>query len=149
MMPFKVLAAPEIENVIFQTVLDWAPQTMPEFPNATSGKIALALQDTIHITDPLGVSSEKSTIEYEPHITALSFDRCGEILTAGTTRAKVAVFDVNSSKRVRDLSCHSKQITTISHLRSACAPYLVATGSLDKTIVFHDLRKKFSVISEY
>lgn len=107
-MPFKVLAAPEVENAMFQTVLDWAPQTMPEFPNATSGKIALALHDTIHITDPLCASSGKSTIEYEPHITALSFDRCGGILTAGTTRAQVAIFDVNSSKKVRDLSCHSK-----------------------------------------
>jgi WD40 repeat protein len=78
----------------------------------------------------------------------LSFDREGEALAAGSDDALVSIFDVRTGNRIRNLNCHSKAITAISWHRSKAAPYIIATGSADSTIVFHDVRAKVSVINQ-
>lgn len=80
-------------------------------------------------------------------VLSLSFDRGAEAIAAGNSKAIVSIFDVEAGKRLRDLNCHSNAVTAISWNRSCAAPYIVATGSADSTIVFHDIRKKMSVIS--
>lgn len=82
------------------------------------------------------------------NVISLCFDRGGEALAAGSSEAITSIYDVKTGKRLRNLNCHSDAVTAISWNRSLCAPYLVATGSTDSTIVFHDIRKKFSVISQ-
>ena len=61
--PFKILAAPDIRNTIYQNVIDWS-----QTPKSKSGKIdenlAIALQDIIYIADPLSQSMSMKEIEF-------------------------------------------------------------------------------------
>ena len=82
-----------------------------------------------------------------PIVNALSMDRCGEVLAVGGSDSITSIYDIRSGSRLRNLNAHSEEITAVSFNRSLCAPYMVATGSRDKTICIHDLRVKNSVIS--
>jgi WD40 repeat protein len=79
-------------------------------------------------------------IQETPRVTALSFDRCAEALAAGSNDAVVSIFDIRTAKKIRNLNCHSDSLTSVSFCRSIHAPYLVATGSRDKSVIFHDVR---------
>jgi WD40 repeat protein len=83
-----------------------------------------------------------------PIVNALSVDRCGEVLMAGGTDSVVSIYDMCTGSRLRNLKAHTEEITACSFNRSLCTPYMVATGSLDKTVCLHDLRAKISVISQ-
>ena len=48
--PFKILAAPGIRNDIYQSVIDWAPQSCTD--ESQGNLLALALYDTIYLLDP-------------------------------------------------------------------------------------------------
>ena len=155
--PFKILAAPDVRNTIYQNILDWS-----QISQSKCGKIdenlAIALHDIIYIANPLSQSISMREIDFnykrttldrsqKPFVTAISFDMCGEALAAGSSDSLVSIFDVRTGSRLRNLSCHSDAITAVSFCKNVCAPYLLATGSKDKSVVFHDVRQKFSMIS--
>jgi WD40 repeat protein len=137
-------------------VIDWAPQSCTD---ETQGNLlALALYDTIYLLDPLKKGSAMKQIEFNegrqnnsfdenPVVQCLSFDRCGEAFAAGSTENLVSIFDVERSKRIRNLKCHSDMISSLSWNRSFSMPYLLITGSKDKTIVLHDVRQRISQIT--
>ena len=152
-VPFKILAAPEINKTLFQSIIDWAPQSKPFSKNS---KLAIALADVIHIADPLKEKIEMLSIDFNrnrtgiqgcPQVSSLSFDRCGEALVVGGSDSLTSIFDVRTGNRIRNLSHHVEAVTAVSFNRSAMMPYLVATGSKDKSIVLHDIRQRFSIIN--
>lgn len=79
-------------------------------------------------------------------VTSISFERCGNALAAGTVDGLLHICDAVRGLRLRKLDCHNGAVTDVAWCRSSEANYLVATGSMDGTIVFHDVRSRFSVI---
>lgn len=146
---FKILAAPEVGNNLYANVLDWVAL------RDESQKLALALQDTIYLLDPLVKNSPMVAIDFnkgsknvEQEVHSISFDRLGEALAAGGTESLVSIFDGESGKRLRNLSCHSSVVSAIAWNRSMQLPYLIATGSADESIIFHDVRQKMSIVTQ-
>ncbi len=75
-----------------------------------------------------------------PLVTSLSFDRSGNALVAGSSDSLVSIFDTIQGRRIRDINCHKSLVTDVAWNRAACTSYMIATGSLDKTIILHDIR---------
>ena len=51
--PFKVLAAPDVRYDLYQNIFDWAPQSRSHMYDAENQILALALNDSIYLVDPL------------------------------------------------------------------------------------------------
>lgn len=85
-------------------------------------------------------------IQLSDTVTSVSFERNGNSLAVGTTDGLLHICDAIRGLRLRKLNCHNDAITDVAWCRSPDANYLVATGSRDGTIVFHDVRSRFSVI---
>jgi WD40 repeat protein len=107
--PCKALAAPDIKNSLFQSIIDWAPQSRPFAKNS---KFAVALEDIIHIADPLKPKIEMLSIDFNknrqgvsgcPHVVSLGFDRCGEALVAGSNDSMISIFDIRTGCKIRNL----------------------------------------------
>lgn len=160
----KILAAPNVSADFFGPLIDWIghpvnnkmSRTQQKEVAAKPPKLAVALSDMIFIQNFTGEKNEMSgpspnmtqidfnkgrrDVEGSPKVTALTFDRTGEALAAGSTDHLVSIFNVERGCRIRNLNCHSEQISDISWCRSLSQPYIVATGSFDSTIVIHDIR---------
>ena len=86
------------------------------------------------------------SIALSDQITSISFERGGNALAAGTVDGLLHICDAVRGIRLRKLDCHNDAVTDVAWCRSPEANYLVATGSTDGTIVFHDVRSRFSVV---
>jgi WD40 repeat protein len=73
-------------------------------------------------------------------VTSLSFDRSGNALVAGCSDSLVSIFDTIQGRRIRDMNCHKSLVTDVAWNRAECTPNIIATGSLDKSIILHDIR---------
>ena len=76
-------------------------------------------------------------------MTSVAFSPLGKLLSVGTNRGEVQIWDIAEMKLIRKLKGHKARVGAISW----CNPVL-ASGSRDKSILFRDIRQKDSEISE-
>ena len=122
-------------------------------------KLALALENCVYIKNTSGerafnvthnpfdlYEDHTTTIQLSDRVTSVSFERGGNALAAGTVDGLVHICDAERGLRLRKLDCHNNVTTDVAWCHSQDMNYLVATGSMDGTIVFHDVRSRFSVV---
>ena len=65
---------------------------------------------------------------------------------AGTVDCIVSIFGIAKEAPIRKFDCHNKLVSDVSWCHAPGFEYLVATASIDGTVVLHDVRQKFSVV---
>uniref|UniRef100_A0A1B0GCS7 Cell division cycle protein 20 homolog n=1 Tax=Glossina morsitans morsitans TaxID=37546 RepID=A0A1B0GCS7_GLOMM len=124
----RILDAPDIINNFYLNLLDWS----------TDNIVTVALGSCVYLWNA-GTGSIQELVEYEEgdHACALSWIQDGQILAIGNKSGIVELWDCAKVKRLRVMDGHSARVGSL-----AWNSYLVSSGSLDGSIVHHDVRSR-------
>ncbi len=128
-MPFKVLDAPDLSDNFYYSVLSWSRQNI----------IALGLQNAIYGYCPED-NSVNSYIEAFEDVTCVQHTIDGQGLAYALTNGVIEVMDLESQKSAYVSSQHQERVGVITFYEDF-GPNVFVSGSKDKSIIFHDLRK--------
>ena len=126
--PFRQLEAPEIARSFYCNILDWSSQDV----------IAVALGPIAYWW--LSASGKAEHVcelkRTGDCITSVSWSECGDLLSLGTLRGTIHVFDVKTQKEIECLNDHSARIGVL-----AWNGNVLSSGSRDALIVHRDIRQ--------
>uniref|UniRef100_A0A1B0GEK7 CDC20/Fizzy WD40 domain-containing protein n=1 Tax=Glossina morsitans morsitans TaxID=37546 RepID=A0A1B0GEK7_GLOMM len=119
-----------------ERILD-APDIINNF-YFTDNIVTVALGSCVYLWNA-GTGSIQELVEYEEgdHACALSWIQDGQILAIGNKSGIVEFWDCDKVKRLRVMDGHSARVGSL-----AWNSYLVSSGSLDGSIVHHDVRSR-------
>jgi WD40 repeat protein len=129
-LPFKVLDAPDLSDNFYYSVLSWSKQNI----------IALGLQNAIYGYSP-DDNSVNSYIEAFEDVTCVQHTIDGTGLAYALNNGSIEVMDLSNQKSIYLSSNHSERVGVLTFYEDF-GPHVFVSGSKDKTIVFHDLRKQ-------
>ena len=134
--PERVLDAPKMVDDFYLNLLDWSPQNV----------LAIALENNAYLLDV----ESKQICCIKPDcpntlITSLSWMQLYEDrLAIGLDNGDIEVWDTCAKKFIRTLNGHSQRISSLSWNRN-----ILTTGSLDSSIINHDVKDKNHIVSRY
>lgn len=131
----RVLDAPNMVDDFYLNLLDWSQQNV----------LAIALNQNAYLMD---VSNKQiSWIKpksNESLITSLAWMNDNkDTLAIGMDNGIVEIWDTEVSKLIRKLSGHTQRVSSLSWNRN-----LLSSGSLDSTIINHDIRVRDNIYSQ-
>jgi cell division cycle 20, cofactor of APC complex len=132
----KVLDAPNMVDDFYLNLLDWSSQNI----------LAIALNQTAYLMDV----SNKNISCIQPKssdwlITSLSWmNHNKSYIAIGMENGAVEVWDTEVRKFVRELGGHTSRVSSLSWNKN-----MISTGSLDSSIINHDIRWRDHIVSRF
>ncbi|KAF2072772.1 hypothetical protein CYY_005918 [Polysphondylium violaceum] len=125
--PERILDAPDIVDDYYLNLLDWSSQNV----------IAIPLGQTVYLWN--ATTSEIQRLfqveQQSDYITSLQWTKDGNYLAVGTNSCVVQLWDVEHTKKVRELKGHNGRVGAL-----AWNDYILSSGSADTNIFNHDVR---------
>ncbi|PNF16807.1 Fizzy-related protein [Cryptotermes secundus] len=126
-MPFKVMAAPELQDDFYCSLVDWSSQNIVSVGlercvylwSACSGKV----------TRLLDLSEDGNSV------TSVAFNKQGNLLAVGSTYGGVQVWDTVVNRQLKMMQGHAGRVGTL-----AWNGNILSSGSQDTFILQHDMR---------
>ncbi|KAF0698595.1 Aste57867_10789 [Aphanomyces stellatus] len=124
--PLRIMDAPSVENDFYLNLLDWGE----------NGILAIALGRSVHLWNHRTNSHSKLVTLREP-VTSVKWGTKNhrDKLAIGTGRGRVDLWDVQVSQCMRSMTGHIIRVGSL-----AWNEHIITSGSMDNTIVNHDLR---------
>lgn len=132
----KVLDAPNMVDDFYLNLLDWSNQNI----------LAIALNQTAYLMDV----SNKNISCIQPKssdwlITSLSWmNHNKSYIAIGMENGAVEIWDTEVRKFVRELGGHTSRVSSLSWNKN-----IISTGSLDSSIINHDIRWRDHIVSRF
>lgn len=126
-VPERVLDAPEILDDFYLNLLDWS----------VGNVLAVALADSVYLWNASsGSISQLCQVTGEGnHVTSIAWSGEGNYLAVGTQNAEVQLWDVEATKKIRNMRGHEARVGSL-----AWNNWMLSSGSRDAMIHNHDVR---------
>ncbi|XP_061098980.1 cell division cycle protein 20 homolog [Conger conger] len=126
-VPDRILDAPDLRNDFYLNQMDWSSQNL----------LAVALYNSVYLWNAYqGDITLLATMEREEdYVCSVSWIKEGNFLAIGTSDNKVQLWDVESQKRLRNMSSHSARVCSLSW-----NSHILSSGSRSGLIHHHDVR---------
>ncbi|XP_072024015.1 cell division cycle protein 20 homolog [Amphiura filiformis] len=125
--PERILDAPEILDDYYLNLIDWS----------CHNHLAVSLANNVYLWNA-GNGEIKQLMQLEnpeDYIGSVSWIKEGNYLAIGTSSGDVQLWDVESSRRLRNMSGHAARVGALSW-----NAYILSSGSRTGTIHHHDVR---------
>jgi len=133
--PYKVLDAPALQDDFYLDVVHWSKQNT----------LAVGLGKSLYLWE---ASNSKITKLHEfrenDSVTSVAWSLKGNLLAVGSSKGLIKIWDYPSCKQITSARPHKKRIGTISWSPDSL---ILTTGSRDKTILYLDVRVKYTLSS--
>ncbi|GAM17015.1 hypothetical protein SAMD00019534_001900, partial [Acytostelium subglobosum LB1] len=125
--PERILDAPDIVDDYYLNLLDWSSQNV----------IAIPLGKTVYLWNATTSNIQRlfSVEGADDYITSVQWTKDGNHLAVGTNSSVVQLWDVEHSKKLRELRGHTGRVGAL-----AWNNYILSSGSADTNIFNHDVR---------
>ncbi|KAK1569118.1 hypothetical protein Q3G72_032762 [Acer saccharum] len=133
----RVLDAPDLIDNYYQKNLDWGNNNI----------LAVALGSELYLWNSKNSNVQKllQAVEEDNYPTSVAWSGSARNLVVGYANSKLELWDAETSKLVRTLKGHKRRVGTVSwNNRNS---HVLTSGSLDKSIVNHDVRVSNNVTS--
>ncbi|KAK1568073.1 hypothetical protein Q3G72_020237 [Acer saccharum] len=126
----RVLDAPDLIDNYYQKNLDWGNNNI----------LAVALGSELYLWNSKNSNVQKllQAVEEDNYLTSVAWSGSARNLVLGYANSKLELWDAETSKLVRTLKGHKRRVGTVSW--NNCNSHVLTSGSLDKSIVNHDVR---------
>ncbi|KAK0588610.1 hypothetical protein LWI29_003181 [Acer saccharum] len=126
----RVLDAPDLIDNYYQKNLDWGNNNI----------LAVALGSELYLWNSKNSNVQKllQAVEEDNYPTSVAWSGSARNLVVGYANSKLELWDAETSKLVRTLKGHKRRVGTVSW--NNCNSHVLTSGSLDKSIVNHDVR---------
>lgn len=131
-VPFKVLDAPELQDDFYLNLVDWSSQNVLSV--GLGACVYLWAAATSQVTRLCDLAPENDSV------TSVAWAERGHLVSVGTHRGTVQVWDVTAGKRIHTLEGHSARVGAL-----AWNGDLLASGSRDRLILQRDIRTPPSI----
>jgi len=131
-VPFKVLDAPELQDDFYLNLVDWSSQNVLSV--GLGACVYLWAAATSQVTRLCDLAPEGDSV------TSVAWAERGHLVSVGTHRGTVQVWDVMAGKRLLHLEGHSARVGAL-----AWNGDLLASGSRDRLILQRDIRTPPSI----
>uniref|UniRef100_H2YVS1 CDC20/Fizzy WD40 domain-containing protein n=1 Tax=Ciona savignyi TaxID=51511 RepID=H2YVS1_CIOSA len=123
----RILDAPDLGNDFYLNLLDWSSNNL----------LAVVLARSVYLWDASsGDITMLMTMEgEEEYVSSVKWMPDGEHIAIGTSEAQVQLWDIASSKRMRNMKSHAARVSSLSW-----NDYILSSGSLDGFVHHHDVR---------
>ncbi|KAL5858931.1 hypothetical protein ACOSQ4_000227 [Xanthoceras sorbifolium] len=133
----RILDAPNLMDDYYQNIMDWGKNNI----------LAVALGSALYLWNSTNGNVKKllQVPEEEDYPTSVAWSGSATNLAVGYMSSKLQLWDTETSKLVRSLEGHKRRVATVSwnHWNS----HVLTSGSLDKSIINHDVRVSNNVTS--
>lgn len=126
-IPFKVLDAPELQDDFYLNLVDWSSQNVLSVGLGTC--VYLWSACTSQVTRLCDLSSDGDTV------TSVSWSERGHLVSVGTHKGFVQIWDVAANKKINTLAGHSARVGAL-----AWNGDVLSSGSRDRLILQRDIR---------
>lgn len=126
--PEKILDAPDLMNDFYINPLDWS----------SSGQLGVALGSTVYLwSAATGSINELCSLEGpSDYVSSVKFvQEGGGYVALGASNKTIALWDVESQKKLRTLGGHEARISSL-----AWNQHVLTSGGRDSQIIQHDVR---------
>ncbi|XP_059351001.1 fizzy-related protein homolog [Daphnia carinata] len=131
-VPFKVLDAPELQDDFYLNLVDWSSQNVLSV--GLGACVYLWAAATSQVTRLCDLAPEGDSV------TSVAWAERGHLVSVGTHRGTVQVWDVTAGKRIHTLEGHTARVGAL-----AWNGDLLASGSRDRLILQRDIRTPPSI----
>lgn len=121
--PVRILDAPDVLDDYSLNLLAWSENSL-----------AVSLGKSIYLWD-VGAETTSQPYEGASFVTAVSWMAGGRILAIGDKVHCIHLFDIETERVIRTISCHSGRVTCLAWNGS-----ILSSGSSDRAIVHNDYR---------
>ena len=117
--PDRVLDAPELVNDYYLSLLDWSVDNF----------LAVALGSNIYLWNAASGSIRQllDLPDPEDHVCSVKWAKEGNILAVGNTTGDIALWDVESMRKLRIMNGHTDRVGSLSW--NPASPYILSSGS--------------------
>ncbi|KAJ8311044.1 hypothetical protein KUTeg_011402 [Tegillarca granosa] len=126
-IPFKVLDAPELQDDFYLNLVDWSSQNVLSVGLGTC--VYLWSACTSQVTRLCDLSSDNDTV------TSVSWSERGQLVSVGTHKGYVQIWDVAANRKLNTLEGHSARVGAL-----AWNADVLSSGSRDRLILQRDIR---------
>ncbi|ORX48825.1 WD40 repeat-like protein [Hesseltinella vesiculosa] len=123
----KILDAPDLQDDFYLNLVDWGSNDL----------LAVGLGTCVYLWDANSSKVTKLCDLVTENITSVSWANESKFLAIGTNRARLMLWDVNTSERVRTWMNHEARIGAL-----AWNSNILTSGGRDTRIFHHDVRAK-------
>ncbi|KAL5795415.1 hypothetical protein ACOSQ2_000235 [Xanthoceras sorbifolium] len=132
----RILDAPNLMDDYYQNIMDWGKNNI----------LAVALGSALYLWNSTNGNVKKLLqVPEDDYPTSVAWSGSATNLAVGYMSSKLQLWDTETSKLVRSLEGHKRRVATVSwnHWNS----HVLTSGSLDKSIINHDVRVSNNVTS--
>eukprot|EP00095_Tigriopus_kingsejongensis_P003584 maker-scaffold140_size315649-snap-gene-2.25 protein:Tk03584 transcript:maker-scaffold140_size315649-snap-gene-2.25-mRNA-1 annotation:"fizzy-related protein homolog" len=126
-IPFKVLDAPELQDDFYLNLVDWSSQNVLSV--GLGACVYLWSACTSQVTRLCDLTPDNDTV------TSVSWSERGNLVSVGTHKGYVQVWDVAASKKINTLEGHTARVGAL-----AWNGDMLSSGSRDRLILQRDIR---------
>ncbi|TRY75032.1 hypothetical protein TCAL_06997 [Tigriopus californicus] len=126
-IPFKVLDAPELQDDFYLNLVDWSSQNVLSV--GLGPCVYLWSACTSQVTRLCDLTPDNDTV------TSVSWSERGNLVSVGTHKGYVQVWDVAASKKINTLEGHTARVGAL-----AWNGDMLSSGSRDRLILQRDIR---------
>lgn len=131
----KVLDAPGLLDDYYLNILDWSKENV----------IAIALGTAVHMLDvTTDTTMQLMEVQNGDDVTSLSWAPDARHIAVGLSSNVIEIWDTTRSRKVRTLTGHTARVGSLAWRNSDTT---LSSGSLDSTIINHDVRMREHITS--
>ncbi|CAK8689698.1 unnamed protein product [Clavelina lepadiformis] len=123
----RVLDAPDLGNDFYLNLLDWS----------STNNLAAVLGRSVYIWNAStgDINMLMSMEGSDDYVSSVKWVRDGQHIAIGNSNAEVQLWDINESKRLRNMKSHAGRVSSLTW-----NDYVLSSGSQDGFIHHHDVR---------